>query len=257
MGCQRLKCADTKLKGNHELSLDPSYDPDASSGRPVPAEEQQRCRELIRNIPGVVYLEHESTTVHSPSSEEDGGAEPKTLNIFGSPYSASDIQTSESETDGSVPMLSNHWAFQYPSSSAEEIWSAIPERTDILITHTPPQGHCDKSRFWTRGGCPALLKRVQLIKPALHICGHCHEGRGAQVVRWSNDESEAGSVMEWQNPGAGSKKLSLFDLTGSKRGTTLERGRETAVVNAAIMGKSYERRGPKEMRKPIVVDLFI
>jgi hypothetical protein len=90
------------------------------------------------------------------------------------------------------------------------------------------------------------------------VCGHCHEGRGAEIITW-NDSDKGGveSTRQWQDPGAGSKKLSLFDLTGSKGGRRLDRGRETAVLNACIMGKSYERRGPKVMRKPVVVDIFI
>lgn len=211
----------------------------------------------MRNIPGVTYLEHSSTTINLPSREETEDGEPRSIKIFGSPYSASDLAIPDSESGESSVRLSNNWAFQYPSLSAKKIWSAVPEETDILITHTPPQGHCDRSKYWTRGGCPALLNRLQAVRPALHVCGHCHEGRGAEVVRWQGLDGEQVSVREWSDPGANSKKLSLFDLTGSKGGQRLERGRETAVVNAAIMGKSYEWRGRKEMRKPIVVDIYL
>lgn len=220
-------------------------------------EERQRCRDLISTIPGVTYLEHSSTTIQLP---EHGTS----INVFGSPYTPSD--PSKSESEGPVTGTS-YWAFQYSSAKAEEIWDAVPTGTDLLITHTPPAGHCDASRYWSRGGCPALLKRIREVNPALHVCGHCHEGRGAQVVRWrdvdagrkdgSDSDAEVENVRHWEDPGAGSKKQCLLDLTGSKGGQRLERGRETAVVNASIMGKSWERRGPKEMRKPIVVDLIL
>jgi hypothetical protein len=49
------------------------------------------------------------------------------LKIFGSPYQ---------------PLFYN-WGFQYHASRAEEIWSAIPKDTDILITHGPPHGILD------------------------------------------------------------------------------------------------------------------
>jgi hypothetical protein len=223
----------------------------------VEPEERQRCRELISNIPGVTYLEHSSTTIKLP---QHGSS----IKVFGSPYTPSDPSKSESDSAGSEVKGSHCWAFQYSSTKAGEIWQAIPEGTDIVITHTPPAGHCDTSRYWSRGGCPALLNRIRKVKPALHACGHCHEGRGAEVVRWGGDRTEGGesdgeveSVRHWQDPGAGSKKQSLLDSTGSKGGQRLERGRETAVVNASIMGKSWERRGPKEMRKPIVVDVIL
>ena len=250
--------ADASQSGNHELSLDPSYDPDGSSARSIPPEERRRCRELLRNIPGVTYLEHTSTTIHLPSSEEIEGGDPRTINIFGSPYSASDLHSNADESpEGGSIRSRNNWAFQYHSSKAGDVWCAIPEGTDILITHTPPAGHCDQSKYWTRGGCPTLLNRLREVRPMLHVCGHCHEGRGAEVTTWPNDETSDKTVRQWQDPGAGSKKLSLFDLTGSKGGQRLEKGKETAVVNACIMGKSYERREPKEMRKPIVVDIFL
>ena len=236
----------------------------------VEPEERQRCRELISNIPGVTYLEHGSTTIQFP---EHGTS----ISVFGSPYTPSDPSKSESDGAGSESDVkgSSYWAFQYPSARAEEVWNAVPKGTDILITHTPPAGHRDTSKFWSRGGCLALLRRICEVKPALHVCGHCHEGRGAEVVRWrvsdrkedgqlgaglqrsSDGDVEVESVRQWQDPGVGSKKLSILDLTGLKGGQRLERGRETAVVNASIMCKSWERRGPKEMRKPIVVDLIL
>ena len=71
------------------------------------------------------------------------------------------------------------------------------------------------------------------------------------------EEGEIESVRTWEDPGAGSKKLSLLDLTGLKGGQRLERGRETAVVNASIMGKSWEKKGVKVMNKPIIVDVIL
>jgi len=92
----------------------------------------------------------------------------------------------------------------------------------------------------------------------LHVCGHCHEGRGAQVVSWSDDEAEAEhGVTEWTDPGSGNKKQSLFDLTGKKSRAAAphaDAARETAIVNASIMAKSYGR-GAKAFNKPIVVDI--
>jgi hypothetical protein len=223
----------------------------------VEPEERQRSRELISNIPGVVYLEHGGTTIKLPQHGTS-------ISVFGSPCTPSDPSKSESDLAGSKVKGSHCWAFQYSSTKAEEIWQAVPEDTDILITHAPPAGHCDTSRYWSRGGCLALLQRVRAVKPALHVCGHCHEGRGAEVVRWGGDgtdgsesDVEVESVRYWQDPGTGSKKQSLLDLTGSKGGQRLEQRRETAVVNASIMGKSWERRGAKEMRKPIVVDVIL
>ena len=62
-----------------------------------------------------------------------------------------------------------------------EKWSKIPSDTDILMTHGPPFGYCDRN---VRGnqGCNALLKEVtERIQPKLHVFGHIHESAGMQT----------------------------------------------------------------------------
>lgn len=95
----------------------------------------------------------------------------------------------------------------------------------------------------------------------MHVCGHCHEGRGAQLVCWSNEAEAEHSLTEWTDPGSGNEKQSLFDLTGKKSrraAAPVHAGviiaKETAIVNASIMAKSHGR-GAKAFNKPIVVDI--
>ena len=59
------------------------------------------------------------------------------------------------------------------------VYSRIPDDTDILITHGPPFGILDKApgaEYHT--GCKQLLEAVRRIKPMLHIFGHAHGGYG-------------------------------------------------------------------------------
>ena len=146
-------------------------------------------------------------------------------------------------------------AFQYPAGLAQTQWDAVPEDTDVLITHTPPATMCGSSLHWPQGGCSELTKALSRIRPVLHVCGHCHEGRGARVVRWSD---ETPGLVErattWDDPGAGNKKMCLLDLTGKKGERVFERGSDTAVVNASIMMKSWDK-GSRSFNKPIVVDV--
>lgn len=193
----------------------------------------EQCHELIKSIPGVTYLQHSSTKISVPGHDIP-------LRIFGSPYSPE--------------QLNQNWAFQYPPAKADEMWDAVPRNTDVLITHTPPSGYCDRSEHWREGGCLSLTQALGRIKPALHICGHCHEGRGGQVVRWSEDSGMAESVWTWKDASVGTKKQSLLDLTGLRGGNKLEVGRETAVINSSIMAKSWGI-GAKAFNKPIVVDI--
>ena len=77
-----------------------------------------------------------------------------------------------------TPKFGN-WAFM--KKRGDEIaneWKKIPQDTDILITHGPPQGILDKTRRGVNAGCYDLMKRVKEIKPQLHAFGHIHEGYG-------------------------------------------------------------------------------
>jgi len=77
------------------------------------------------------------------------------------------------------------WAFNLPRSG-EELeykWGMIPIDTDILVTHCPPQGIMDTiGPPWNTPdlGCELLLKRVQEVKPKIHVFGHIHSGRGVE-----------------------------------------------------------------------------
>ena len=57
-------------------------------------------------------------------------------------------------------------------------WAAIPDDTNVLITHGPPYGILDRATDGNHHGCEELRKRVDEIRPAAHIFGHIHEGYG-------------------------------------------------------------------------------
>lgn len=228
-----LSKADFPIKvvvaGNHDISLDPDYSLKHKTGWTVLPTEMEACRSLLIENPDIVYLQHSTAEINLPEKDVS-------IRIFGSPYSP-DRGT-------------QNWAFQYDKHTAETFWDAVPENTDILITHTPPKGICDASKHWQEGGCSALSTALSRVRPNLHVCGHCHEGRGAALIDWNSPSSEGARLetVPWEDPGRNNKKLSKYDLTD------LESGRETAVVNASIMGKSHGR-GPKVFNKPIVVDI--
>lgn len=74
------------------------------------------------------------------------------------------------------------WAFNLPRGKAlAEKWRMIPDDTDVLITHGPPQhilDYCPDGNV----GCADLRVRV-LRMPNLkyHIFGHIHESYGTEV----------------------------------------------------------------------------
>jgi hypothetical protein len=147
--------------------------------------------------PSITYLENQAATIYLNS--EKG---PHTcFKVFGSPC---------------TPKVSN-WAFQYEDNEASKLWDAIPLDTDIVITHTPPKNHCDTATMDDRSGCEFLLQALYRVRPMLSVFGHIHEARGVERVRWNNVIPENGCLEEgvviWKDPGAGTNKQSLVDLT--------------------------------------------
>ena len=72
-----------------------------------------------------------------------------------------------------------HWAFNLPrGEKLRAKWELIPEDTDVLITHGPPQGYMDQDLQQKSVGCEELLARVNIIRPRLHVFGHIHENAG-------------------------------------------------------------------------------
>jgi Icc-related predicted phosphoesterase len=75
------------------------------------------------------------------------------------------------------------WAFNLPRNGEDlrEKWFWIPNDTDILITHGPPQTKLDTSGTpWNTPllGCELLMERVKELKPKIHVFGHIHGGYG-------------------------------------------------------------------------------
>ena len=84
------------------------------------------------------------------------------IKIYGSPW---------------TPFFYN-WAFNLRrGQQIASKWAAIPDDTDILITHGPPYGVLDSASDGSVG-CKDLLDRIEIVKPQYHIFGHIHEGYG-------------------------------------------------------------------------------
>lgn len=117
------------------------------------------------------------------------------------------------------------WAFGYGPDEAAQLWDRIPLDTNIVVTHTPPKYHCDERTDRRAVGCEGLRNALWRVRPRLAVCGHVHEGRGAERVRWdlsaSNIKYKESNVVSWDDPGWDNKKLSIIDLT-AKGGKLLE-----------------------------------
>ena len=111
-------------------------------------------KNILEGFPTITYLQDDWINVNG-------------VKIYGSPWQ---------------PEFYN-WAFNLPRRGDElkEKWDAIPEDTDILITHGPPQGHLDASGAPYNEpllGCELLRVRVDELKPKFHVFGHIHGSAG-------------------------------------------------------------------------------
>lgn len=104
---------------------------------------------------------------------------------------------------------------------------------DIIMTHGPPRSIFDRCPSG-EVGCDNLLRATSRARPLMCCFGHIHEGHGAKVIRWKVEGNETGSEAIESQGG---------DMTcaypGSNR-PSIHRGRETLMVNAAIMDENNE-----------------
>jgi Icc-related predicted phosphoesterase len=77
-----------------------------------------------------------------------------------------------------------NWAFNRPEEKLAQHWQAVPDDTDVLITHQPPYSIFDWSVYDKKAtGSPSLYKEVvERIKPKVHCFGHIHSGHGVKVI---------------------------------------------------------------------------
>lgn len=80
------------------------------------------------------------------------------------------------------------WAWMKNPADLVPIYEAIPEGTDIIVSHQPPYGYGDRVPdryivFQADGdphvGSKELLATIDRVKPKAVICGHIHDGRGS------------------------------------------------------------------------------
>jgi Icc-related predicted phosphoesterase len=100
---------------------------------------------------------------------QDSGTEFEGLKIWGSPWSP----WFHGET----------WAFNAFEDKLWGIWGAIPEGTDIVVTHGPPYDCGDMTSSGMRTGSKTLTERIEFIKPKLTIHGHIHEDQGVTGIK--------------------------------------------------------------------------
>jgi len=113
---------------------------------------------------------------------QDSGCEIEGLKIWGSPW---------------TPYF-NNWAFNLDENDPNEtkltqVFSQIPNDTDILMTHGPPYGIVDEvcesgSQATTHIGSYALEKVVMEVEPLVHVFGNLHRS-GFRMIPIENKDA--------------------------------------------------------------------
>ncbi|KAI6364512.1 hypothetical protein MCOR25_005643 [Pyricularia grisea] len=149
------------IAGNHDTWLDPV-------SRKTLINKTADDPSAVPDFKGIHYLEDNSVhLVFKPSG--------CTLNVYGSPH---------------IPRCGgSDFAFQYMRHDPP--WAnKIPQATDILVTHTPPQHHLDLGL-----GCSGLLNEIWRVKPRLHVFGHVHTAAGRQAVYFDDCQRAYENLM--------------------------------------------------------------
>jgi Icc-related predicted phosphoesterase len=120
-------------------------------------------KEWLSKFPNIIYLQDETYEIYDLETD-------KSIKIYGSPWQ---------------PWFYD-WAFNVERNSLKLSgkWEAIPDDTDILVTHGPAWGSVDtvEGRPWDNLGCELLAERIQRFRPKIHVCGHIHSGYGIETI---------------------------------------------------------------------------
>ena len=156
------------IAGNHDMTFDreillrdklahfegrTEYDTECAEGKP------QWLIDLldVGLAGGVFYLENSSIDIEG-------------IKIWGSPI---------------TPAFGYGWAFNAYRHEINQYWQTIPNDTNIVITHGPIYGYCDRTdRGGLNVGCEQLYHRLNEVKPQLHFSGHIHEAYGYRQTKW-------------------------------------------------------------------------
>lgn len=86
------------------------------------------------------------------------------------------------------------WAFHGDSSHLSEVYGRVMADTEILVTHGPPFGVCDRVVMGENVGSMECLDAIQRVQPHVVVTGHIHEAYGVGRIPGSTRDSEVWNV---------------------------------------------------------------
>ena len=82
---------------------------------------------------------------------------------------------------GGIPITPfGDWSFDFSDDEARAMLESCPEGA-VLVSHSPPKGHGDRTSRGEHCGSEAVLEAIESKRPRLVVCGHIHDS-------WGHDE---------------------------------------------------------------------
>jgi Icc-related predicted phosphoesterase len=79
---------------------------------------------------------------------------------------------------GAIPVTPfGAWSYDFSEEEGNELLAPCPAGA-VLISHSPPRGSVDRSRWGRHLGSTSVLQAVHRCAPLLVVCGHIHESGG-------------------------------------------------------------------------------
>ncbi|KAH7144202.1 hypothetical protein B0J13DRAFT_635163 [Dactylonectria estremocensis] len=194
-------------------------------------------KDFVRNNPHLELGKHRTALkcgnvlyIHNSTTDLELPEHGRRIRIYGAAYN---LQSQD-------PDYRDNRAFQYGPNKMngdKGFWQdVIPENVDIALIHGPPKTHVDGGG----NGCERLLEELRRVKPKAVVCGHVHEGRGQETLKWDAPQTWfEGVALRELNPWLCAAKMLLFLLCLVVRlllgiEPKRESRRTTQVVNASV-----------------------
>ncbi|MGB0498136.1 MAG: metallophosphoesterase family protein [Rubricella sp.] len=95
------------------------------------------------------------------------------------------------------PLPSPPWpSFDLDEEDARDMLSGIA-RADILITHSPPSGACDRLQDGRSIGSVAVCEAIERLQPQFVFCGHVHPSWGERARIGRSTIANLGPSVNW------------------------------------------------------------
>lgn len=149
------------IEGNHDMHADPTEPIAKNRFFNVASYEDfiNRLKELKLEEDNIHRLFNSSITIEG-------------VKFWGSPY---------------TPYF-HGWGFNSTTDELIQNWNQVPNDTDILVSHGPPNGHLDVCKNGDVVGDVALMQKILEVRPSICAFGHIHESNGIHTIGIGNEK---------------------------------------------------------------------